>query len=143
MMLPWHLFCILLLFTRHVFSAEKLEKPLQDIPENKYSICEEAPSDEELNFCLEKDYMAVIEQQFRDAGIVMPFVNNDAIALDNWAPETGKEVLIFIDLTITPLNRATDASPENWTQIIDPLTHSEEVRQIHKVARALIFAPRW
>ena len=59
-------------------------------PENEYSVCEGASSDEELNFCLEKDYMAAIEQQFRDAGIVVPFVNNDGVALGDWAPGTGK-----------------------------------------------------
>ncbi|KAE8367778.1 glycoside hydrolase superfamily [Aspergillus caelatus] len=59
-------------------------------PENEYSVCEGAPSDEDLNFCLEKNYMAAIKQQFRDAGVVVPFVNNDAVALGNWAPGTGK-----------------------------------------------------
>ena len=39
MMSPWHLFCMLLLFTRHVFSAEEPQKPLQDIVTwDEYSI---------------------------------------------------------------------------------------------------------
>ncbi|KAE8317764.1 glycoside hydrolase superfamily [Aspergillus transmontanensis] len=92
-------------------------------PENEYSVCEGAPSDEELNFCLEKDYMAAIEQQFRDAGIVVPFVNNDAIVLGDWAPGTGKGAVDIYGFDNYPFGWGNGyASPENWTQITDPLT---------------------
>ncbi|CZR68512.1 related beta-galactosidase E [Phialocephala subalpina] len=38
---------------------------------------------------LEPQYMADIEQAYLDAGIVVPLTVNDAVALGNWAPDTG------------------------------------------------------
>lgn len=36
-----------------------------------------------------REYMAFVEQQLRDAGIVVPFIDNDNEALGYWAPGTG------------------------------------------------------
>lgn len=38
---------------------------------------------------LEPQYIANIEQAYRDAGVVVPLTVNDATPLGNWAPGTG------------------------------------------------------
>ncbi|KAH8429096.1 glycoside hydrolase family 35 protein [Aspergillus melleus] len=54
-------------------------------PENEYSLCE-ASSD---TSCLDKEYMAYIQKQYRNAGIEVPFIVNDAVPVGNFAPGTG------------------------------------------------------
>ncbi|KAB8221838.1 beta-galactosidase, domain 2-domain-containing protein [Aspergillus novoparasiticus] len=75
-----------------------------------------------LNFCLEKDYMAAIEQQFRDAGIVVPFVNNDAIALGDWAPGTGKGAVDIYGFDNYPFGWGNGRKSGELDQITDLLT---------------------
>ena len=42
----------------------------------------------------DNDYMQYVEDQFRNAGIVVPFISNDAAALGNFAP--GKPAAVDI-----------------------------------------------
>lgn len=64
-------------------------------PDNEYTICSAALSGiltggfDSLNDCLDPNYMAFVENAYRNAGIVVPFINNDAFPLGDWAPGTG------------------------------------------------------
>ena len=59
-------------------------------PENEYTSVLNA-------FFLEAKYMQYVEDQARAAGIVVPFMSNDAYAAGNNAPGTGKgEVDIYV-----------------------------------------------
>ena len=58
-------------------------------PENEYSICNGYTGLGDISTCLDPNYMAYVEKQYRDAGIVVPFLNNDAVPVGNWAPENG------------------------------------------------------
>ncbi|KAI9930751.1 hypothetical protein MW887_011508 [Aspergillus wentii] len=94
-------------------------------PENEYSVCQGAKSEEpgELNFCLDGEYMAYVEKQFRDAGIVVPFINNDAEVLGNWAPGSGAGAVDLYSFDDYPFGWGDGcANPANWTRITDPLT---------------------
>lgn len=53
-------------------------------PENEYSVAAEG-----IKFP-NKDYFAYVEDQFRKAGIVVPFISNDASPNGYFAPGTGK-----------------------------------------------------
>lgn len=66
-------------------------------PENEYSLCSNSTGYVEVNnvslsldtSCLNRGYMAYVEDQYRKVGIVVPFINNDAYSIGNWAPGTG------------------------------------------------------
>lgn len=57
-------------------------------PDNEYSMCEDGlygvPSG-----CLSGEYMKFVEMIYRDAGVVVPFQNNDAFPLGNFFPGSG------------------------------------------------------
>ena len=59
-------------------------------PENEYTACVGTDlSSSNTSACLEGEYMATVESLYRDSGVEVPFVHNDAVPLGNWAPGTG------------------------------------------------------
>lgn len=54
-------------------------------PENEYTWCAGAGAKQNGSYCLDRDYMAFVEKQFRDTGIVVPIVSNEAAPLGNFA----------------------------------------------------------
>lgn len=55
-------------------------------PENEYA---DWPGVFDFPNEMNREYMAFVEQSFRDAGIVVPFVVNDNLNIGSWAPGTG------------------------------------------------------
>ena len=82
-------------------------------PENEYADWPDVPTDE---FPLEfnRKYMAFVEQQLRDAGIVVPLIDNDNLVLGNWAPGTGLGAVDLYGIDAYPL-RYDCAAPTSWT----------------------------
>ena len=78
-------------------------------PENEYS------SPEEL---LSHSYMQDVEDWFRDAGIVMPFVSNDGYAYGNFAPGNGSGTVDIYGYDSYPLGFDC-ANPYVWTGLPD------------------------
>jgi beta-galactosidase len=67
-------------------------------PENEYTLCYDGPSYTQVNnytlntpslACLDKEYMAYVQHEYRSAGIKVPFIVNDAHPVGNFAPGTG------------------------------------------------------
>lgn len=58
-------------------------------PENEYTLCDETGNTTSISACLEKDYMAWVENTYREAGITVPFISNDAVPLANFVPGSG------------------------------------------------------
>lgn len=64
-------------------------------PENEYTICAEAlagaglDSIGEMSKCLNHYYMADVEAMWREAGIVLPYLINDALPIGNFVPGSG------------------------------------------------------
>ncbi|OTB06588.1 glycoside hydrolase family 35 protein [Hypoxylon sp. CI-4A] len=88
-------------------------------PENEYSLCANYTS----KSCLEGDYMAWVETQLRDAGIVVPFMNNDARSLGNWAPGSGAGAVDIYGFDDYPFGWGDGCSnPSNWSRGDFPLT---------------------
>lgn len=65
-------------------------------PENEYTLCASGLADAAatgdpsgLSACLDHYYMADVEAQWRETGIVVPYIFNDATALGNFAPGSG------------------------------------------------------
>ena len=71
-------------------------------PENEYSSWPGVNSSDfpdEMN----KEYMAFVEQQYRDAGIVVPFIDNDNLVLGSFAPGTGTGEVDIYGIDAYPL----------------------------------------
>ncbi|PCG90900.1 Glycoside hydrolase, family 35 [Penicillium occitanis (nom. inval.)] len=97
-------------------------------PENEYSSwpglnVSTFPS--EMN----KNYMAFVEQQFRNAGIQVPFIVNDNLAEGYFAPGTGAGAVDIYGIDAYPM-RYDCAHPEVWPTYRFPYTwqtlHREE-----------------
>jgi beta-galactosidase len=64
-------------------------------PENEYTICAAAlaggslDSIGELSTCLNRYYMADVEAMWREVGIVLPYLMNDALPIGNFVPGSG------------------------------------------------------
>lgn len=85
-------------------------------PENEYTMCANNTGYVQANnfttnswdtSCLEKEYMAYVEQQYRKAGIVVPFINNDAAPDGNFAPGTGLGAVDIYSFDDYPLGWST------------------------------------
>ncbi|PVH72553.1 glycoside hydrolase family 35 protein [Cadophora sp. DSE1049] len=76
-------------------------------PENEYTMCSGFASIEDISACLEKDYMASVEQQWRGSGIRVPFINNDAFPIGNFAPGTGPGAMDIYGFDSYPLGWGT------------------------------------
>ncbi|PYH98013.1 hypothetical protein BO71DRAFT_416628 [Aspergillus ellipticus CBS 707.79] len=72
--------------------------------------------------CLEKNYMAYVENQYRKAGVTVPFIVNDAVPLGNFAPGTGVGAVDIYSFDDYPLQWSTaPPNASNWSGLISPL----------------------
>ena len=85
-------------------------------PENEYTLCVETAGYTQINnltitgiesSCLEKEYMAYVENEYRKAGIVVPFIVNDAFPVGNFAPGTGAGAADIYSFDFYPLGWST------------------------------------
>lgn len=85
-------------------------------PENEYTLCLNETGYVQMNnvsftnydtSCLQKEYMQYVEDQYRKAGIVVPFIVNDAVPLGDWAPGTGVGAVDIYSFDFYPLGWGT------------------------------------
>ncbi|KAJ6015375.1 beta-galactosidase [Penicillium herquei] len=100
-------------------------------PENEYTLCVTETGYTQMNnmsinsvdsSCLEKEYMAYVERQYRQAGVVVPFIFNDAYPVGNFAPGSGTGAVDIYSFDSYPLGWST--APKNasdWSAMISPL----------------------
>ncbi|KAF2092799.1 putative beta-galactosidase E [Rhizodiscina lignyota] len=88
-------------------------------PENEYA---DWPSVNQTDFPEQpqKEYMAVVEQLYRDAGIIVPFIDNDNLVQGSFAPGTGLGSVDLYGIDAYPL-RYDCAHPEVWPTIRFPV----------------------
>ncbi|KAL7652749.1 hypothetical protein ACMYSQ_010009 [Aspergillus niger] len=109
-------------------------------PENEYTACVQDEGYTQVNnysmpdidsSCLQKEYMAYVEEQYRKAGIVVPFIVNDADPMGNFAPGTGVGAVDIYSFDDYPLQWSTAPSnPSNWSSLISPLlSYNETVHE--------------
>ncbi|KAI1390475.1 glycoside hydrolase family 35 protein [Hypoxylon trugodes] len=92
-------------------------------PENEYSFCTDYTSPGGINACLHKGYMAWVEDELRNAGIVVPFLSNDAVPLGSFAPGSGTGAVDIYGLDDYPfLWGGSCANPSNWSRGQFPLS---------------------
>ncbi|KAH7409514.1 glycoside hydrolase superfamily [Cadophora sp. MPI-SDFR-AT-0126] len=92
-------------------------------PENEYSFCSPYTSITDISACLDKTFMASVEKQWRDSGITVPFVNNDAFSIGNFAPGTGPGAVDIYGFDSYPMGWGSGCQdPYNWTRLLDPLS---------------------
>ena len=67
-------------------------------PENEYTLCVNTTGYTQLNnmtvgsidsSCLDKEYMVYVQKKYREAGITVPYIVNDAFPVGNFAPKSG------------------------------------------------------
>ncbi|KAI1360357.1 glycoside hydrolase superfamily [Xylaria arbuscula] len=92
-------------------------------PENEYSLCAEALESgsigniTNLSSCLNDYYMAEVEAMWREAGIDVPFIANDALPLGNYAPGSGIGAADIYGYDNYPLGWGVACtSPSNWNR---------------------------
>ncbi|KAF4185413.1 hypothetical protein CNMCM7927_006736 [Aspergillus lentulus] len=67
--------------------------------------------------------MAYVEKQYRKAGIVVPFIDNDAIPIGNWAAGDGLGAVDMYSFDDYPLAWATAPDdPSDWSRLTNPLS---------------------
>ncbi|GKZ29849.1 hypothetical protein AbraIFM66950_006710 [Aspergillus brasiliensis] len=109
-------------------------------PENEYTACVQDEGYTQVNnysmpdinsSCLQKEYMAYVEEQYRKAGIVMPFIVNDADPVGNFAPGTGVGAVDIYSFDDYPLQWSTaPPNPSDWSTLISPLlSYNETVHE--------------
>ncbi|KAL9080438.1 MAG: hypothetical protein Q9159_007606 [Coniocarpon cinnabarinum] len=64
----------------------------------------------------QKAYMAAVEQQFRDAGVTVPFIDNDNLVHGDFAPGSGLGAIDIYAIDAYPL-RYDCANPSVWPNI--------------------------
>lgn len=117
-------------------------------PENEYTLCDSEAGYIQANnisytnissSCLNKSYMAYVESQYREAGIVVPFIVNDAFPEGNFAPNTGLGAVDIYSFDSYPMGWTTPrtylprmttprttpkvftaSDPSDWTSLRDP-----------------------
>ncbi|KAH8589576.1 beta-galactosidase [Bisporella sp. PMI_857] len=91
-------------------------------PENEYTICADAlagaglDSIKDLSKCLNLNYMADVEAMWRDAGIVLPYIVNDALPIGNFVPGSGIGAVDIYGYDGYPLGWGTCSEPSNWNR---------------------------
>ncbi|RAH73282.1 glycoside hydrolase family 35 protein [Aspergillus aculeatinus CBS 121060] len=100
-------------------------------PENEYTLCATETGYTQMNnlsitsidtSCLEKEYMAYVETQYRQAGLLVPFIFNDAYPVGNFAPGTGVGAVDLYSFDSYPLGWATAPSDSSdWSSLLSPL----------------------
>ncbi|RAK88787.1 beta-galactosidase [Aspergillus costaricaensis CBS 115574] len=109
-------------------------------PENEYTACVQDVGYTQINnysmpdynsSCLQKDYMAYVEDQYRKAGVVVPFIVNDAEPMGNFAPGTGVGAVDIYSFDDYPMHWSTAPSnPSNWSSVVNPLlSYNETVHE--------------
>jgi hypothetical protein len=85
-------------------------------PENEYTFCVDTTGYTQANnltvteinsSCLDKQYMSYVESQYRKAGIVVPFIVNDAYPLGNFALGTGAGAVDIYSFDFYPFGWST------------------------------------
>lgn len=85
-------------------------------PENEYTACVQNVGYTQINnysmpdynsSCLQKEYMAYVEDQYRKAGVVVPFIVNDAQPMGNFAPGTGVGAVDIYSFDYYPMHWST------------------------------------
>ncbi|KAJ0108291.1 hypothetical protein J7T55_005268 [Diaporthe amygdali] len=90
-------------------------------PENEYTICAAAlagaglDSIGDLSTCLNHYYMADVEAMWREAGIVLPYLINDAVPVGNFVPGSGVGAGDIYGFDGYPLGWGEPClNPSNW-----------------------------
>ncbi|PYI11671.1 beta-galactosidase [Aspergillus sclerotiicarbonarius CBS 121057] len=99
--------------------------------ENEYTLCMTETGYTQMNnetvtaannSCLEKEYMAYVERQYRQAGVVVPLIVNDAEPLGDWAPGTGVGAVDIYSFDFYPLQWSTaPPNASDWSSMNSPL----------------------
>ncbi|KAJ5011871.1 beta-galactosidase [Colletotrichum sp. SAR 10_99] len=84
-------------------------------PENEYSLAN-IPNIAESYKVLDPKYMEFMKKQFRENGIELPLISNDAFPLGNWAPGSGEGKLDIYAHDTYPLYGGC-GDPANWTSL--------------------------
>ena len=84
-------------------------------PENEYTTY---PGVTNFPSEMNKEYMGYVEQQFRDAGIVVPFVDNDNRVEGAFAPGTGVGAVDLYGIDAYPLRY--DCQGSTFTKLLPP-----------------------
>ncbi|KAF4413711.1 putative beta-galactosidase E [Colletotrichum fructicola] len=84
-------------------------------PENEYSLAN-IPNIAESYKVLDPKYMEFMKKQFRENGIELPLISNDAFPLGNWAPGSGEGELDIYAHDTYPLYGGC-GDPANWTSL--------------------------
>ncbi|KAJ5731456.1 beta-galactosidase [Penicillium malachiteum] len=100
-------------------------------PENEYTLCVFEDGYTQMNnmtitsvdsSCLEKEYMAYVEHQYRQAGVVVPFIFNDAYPEGNFAPGSGTGAVDIYSFDAYPLGWSTaPTNSSDWSAMTSPL----------------------
>ncbi|KAH8896049.1 hypothetical protein GQ53DRAFT_640932 [Thozetella sp. PMI_491] len=91
-------------------------------PENEYTYCSNYTSGADISACLDKEYMASVESQLRDAGVVVPFLSNDAFPVANFVPGSGLGAVDIYGVDDYPFEWGSGcANPTNWLRGSFPL----------------------
>ncbi|KAL4962576.1 glycoside hydrolase family 35 protein [Aspergillus stella-maris] len=100
-------------------------------PENEYTLCVTQDGYTQVNnmtitsidsSCLEKEYMAYVQDQLRQAGIIVPFIVNDAFPVGNFAPGTGVGAGDMYAFDSYPLGWSTASqNTSDWSAMLSPL----------------------
>ncbi|KAM0213259.1 hypothetical protein ACHAQI_004302 [Fusarium lateritium] len=92
-------------------------------PENEYSLCADSlaggslGSIESMSKCLDPEYMATVNTMWREAGITVPFISNDALPIGNFVPGSGPGAVDIYGYDGYPLGWGTSCSdPGNWNR---------------------------
>ncbi|KAJ5368740.1 uncharacterized protein N7496_008500 [Penicillium cataractarum] len=86
--------------------------------ENEYTICKDYTSS-----CLNKEYMQFIEDQYHNAGVNIPFSNNDVASIGDFAPGTGAGAVDVYGVDFYPFGYGPlCTNPSNWNRTQTSLT---------------------
>ncbi|KAJ5106824.1 beta-galactosidase [Penicillium angulare] len=109
-------------------------------PENEYTLCVAENGYTQVNnmtitsvdsSCLEKEYMAYVEHQFRKAGVVVPLIANDAYPVGNFAPGTGTGAVDIYSFDAYPLGWSTaPPNSSDWSAMTSPLLMYNETTHL-------------
>ncbi|KAF1986085.1 glycoside hydrolase family 35 protein [Aulographum hederae CBS 113979] len=87
-------------------------------PDNEYTLCSESTGILDMSNCLDKQYMAFVEETYREAGVTVPILVNDALPLGNFAPGTGVGSGDIYGWDFYPFGwgQPPCSNPQNWTR---------------------------
>lgn len=58
-------------------------------PDNEYTLCSNSTGLQDISACLDKEFMQFVEDEYHEAGIMVPLLSNDAVPLGNFKPGSG------------------------------------------------------